>query len=148
MSKKVLVVFLACVVPILGLSAQPKQAEEPLYGIWVNEQFGMGKGSPQKHVISPDGREVDYLMLADKEPWTESRLKIENQWIDPEGNCWYTLSWTSWYYGYPSGHLDKGYALVKISASGSRIERVTAGSRIPDVEDWSLIPHPVYYRQP
>lgn len=146
MSKKVLAVCLVCLVPLLALSAQSKTADEPLYGAWVNEQFGTGKGSPQKLVISP-GRELDYLMLTDKEPWAESALKIENQWMDEEGNYWYTISWTYWYCGYSSGEIYKGYSLVKISASGDTLEGVVAESRIPDAEDWSLIPHPAYYRQ-
>ncbi len=149
MSKKVLVVCLACLVPVMALTAQAKTAEgEPLFGTWVNEEFGTGKGVPQKFMISADGRELDYMMLTDQEPWLESKLKIEDQWRDEEGNYWYTLSWTSWYYGYSSSdNIFKGYSLVKVSASGSTIEGVQAESRVPDAEDWGLIPHPAFYRQ-
>jgi len=149
---KVLAICLACVVPILALSAQARPAQEPLYGTWINEDFGTGKGGPQRCVIFPDGREWDYLMITDKEPHTESKLKIEKQWRDGEGNYWYTISWMGWYYGYPDKNDgtcgSKGYSLVKVNASGTTIESVQAESRIPDEEDWSLIPHPAYHREP
>ncbi len=129
-------------------------ADQPLYGTWVNERFGTGKGGPQKCVLLSDGRELDYLMMTDKEPWVELELKIEDQWRDEQGNYWYTLSWKAWYYGSPSkqqeeglGCGSKGYSLVKVDASGTTIESVQAESRIPDAEDWGLIPHPVYYRR-
>ncbi len=147
---KVLALGLTLMAPVLMLTAQtkPAAAEEPLYGTWVNEQFGTGTGNPQKCVYFADGRELDYMMAADKEPWMENKLKVEDQWRDEDGNYWYKLSWTSWYYGYSSGEIYKGYSLVKVSASGSTLEGVAAESRIPDAEDWSLIPHPAYYRQP
>jgi hypothetical protein len=150
---KVLVICLACAVPLLALTAQAKSAaaDEPLFGTWVNEEFGTGKGCPQKCMLYPDGRELDYMMTTDEQPWWENKFKIEDRWRDNDGNNWYTLSWTGGYYGYFDTSAvscgSKGYSLVKVGASGTTIESVTAESRIPDAEDWGLIPHPAYYRQ-
>ncbi len=151
---RVLAICLACAVPILALTAQVRQApaEEPLFGTWINEDYGgTGKGSPQKVVFFADGRELDYMMVSDQEPYWEYRVQIEDRWKDEEGNYWYTLSWRGGYYGYPeqSGACaGEGFSLVKVNASNTTIESVWAESRIPDQEDWGLIPHPPYYRQP
>ncbi len=147
---KALAVCLACVVPVLPLSAQAKpSADEPLYGTWVNEEFGTGKG-PQKSVILADGRILDYILIADGEPHYESKFWIEDQSTDQEGNYWYKLRVKTWYYGYPQTEANifgDGYSLVKVNASRAAIESVWAGSRMPDEEDWGLIPHPAFYRQ-
>ena len=91
-------------------------------------------------------------MLTDKEPDTESKLKIEKKWRDKEGNYWYALSWTGWYYGHleesDPAYNNKGYSLIKVNAAGTTIESIQAESRIPDEEDWALMPHPAYRRQP
>ncbi len=149
---RVLALCLACLVPILALAAQAKPAVEPLYGTWVNEHFGARKGCPQRVVILADGRELDYMMLSDEAPYFEYSNEIVGQWIDREGNFWYQIRFRGWYYGFPASSgetcMDKGYSLQRIDASGTALEGVQAESRIPDEEDWSLIPHWVYYRQP
>ena len=144
-------ICLACAILVLALTAQakPAAADEPLFGTWVNEEFGTGKG-PQKSVFFSDGRILDYMMIADKEPHYESKFWIEDQSRDQEGNSWYKLRVKTWYYGYPQTKeniFGDGYSLVKVNASGTTIESVWAGSRMPDEEDWGLIPHPVFYRQ-
>jgi len=148
---KALAVCLAGMVPVLALTAQPKPAaaDEPLFGTWVNEEYGTGKG-PQKSVIFADGRMLDYMMTADREPHYESKFWIEDQSRDQEGNFWYKLRVKTWYYGYPQTEeniFGDGYSLVKVNAPGTTIESVWAGSRVPDQEDWGLIPHPAFYRQ-
>jgi hypothetical protein len=57
----------------------------------------------------------------------------------------------TWYYGYPQTEANifgDGYVLVKVNPDGTAIESVWAQSRMPDAEDWGLIPHPAFYRQP
>jgi len=149
---KVLAVCLTCLVPILALSAQARPAKESLFGTWVNEEYGTRKGSPQRVVIFADGRELNYMMLTDEEPYFEYSNKIVGQWIDEEGNFWYQIRFMGWYYGFPAPSEetcgDRGYSLLRVSASGTTLEGVQAGSRIPDEEDWSLIPHWILHRQP
>lgn len=149
---RVLAICLACVVPILALTAQTKPAKDPLPGTWVNEEYGTSKGMSQRFVIFPDGRELHYMMMTDKEPWYEYKSVIEAKWRDAEGNFWYKSRFMGWYYGFPAPSEetcgDKGYALVWINASGTTMEAVQAGARYPDEEDWSLMPHGIYYKQP
>jgi hypothetical protein len=89
-------------------------------------------------------------MMTDKEPEYESKFWITDQSMDQEGNYWYKIRIKTWYYGFPQTEeniFGDGYALVKVGASGTTIESVWAGSRMPDEEDWGLIPHPAFYRQ-
>ena len=149
---KVLAISLACAILVLALTAQvkPTATDEPLFGTWVNEDYGTGKGSAQKSVILSDGRILEYMMITDKEPHYESKFWVEDQSIDQEGNFWYKLRVKTWYYGYPQTEeniFGDGYSLIKVNASGTTIESVWAASRMPDEEDWGLIPHPVFYRQ-
>ena len=60
---KVLAICLACLVPILALSAQAKPVEELLFGTWVNTDYGTKQATPQKSVIFADGRILDYMMI-------------------------------------------------------------------------------------
>jgi hypothetical protein len=147
---KVLAICLVFMAPVLTLTAQASPAaDEPLFGTWVNGEFGTGKG-PQKCVFLVDGREFDYMMMTDKEPEYESKFWITDQSMDQEGNYWYKIRIKTWYYGFPRTEeniFGDGYALVKVDASGTTIESVWAGSRMPDEEDWGLIPHPAFYRQ-
>jgi hypothetical protein len=149
---RVLVICLACMVPILALSAQAKPADEPLFGAWVNEEYSTSKGGiAQKFVVYPDGRELYYGTILDEEPFWEEKIRIEDQWIDEEGNFWYAMSWEGWYSGYPGksdpAYENKGFRLLRINSSGTTIEGIQAKSRIPDEEDWSLMPHGIWYKQ-
>jgi hypothetical protein len=59
------------------------RVEEPLYGTWVNEEYG----AAHRFVYIPDGTMLIYNRGA-KEPYRESRFSIKEKWTDEIGNIY------------------------------------------------------------
>jgi beta-lactamase regulating signal transducer with metallopeptidase domain len=153
---RVLVICLACVVPILALSAQVRplllHPSDPLFGTWVNAAYeGNVRAVAAKMVLFADGSELDYRTVSDSEPFYIGNLMFESVWIDAEGDHWYKVLWTGDDYPLP---LDKprfqARLLMKVSAAGSMLEMIFGDEEhYPrDLKDSSFMGTPLQYRQP
>jgi hypothetical protein len=148
-----LAIGLCCLLPLLALGCATRaavvKADDPLFGTWINEEYGgISKGTEaQKCVIFSDGRELDYQTMSDADPEWEGRFTIEEKWVDEEGNHWYKTSWTANYYPYRKEESWKGFGLMRVNASGTILEGVSAEAGYP--EELSVIggAYGVYYRQ-
>jgi hypothetical protein len=148
---RVLAICLCCIVPILAITCATKpevvKEDNALFSTWVNAEYeGKAPAFSAKFVTFPDGRQLDYLKIADTTPEWESRFTIEETWIDAEGNHWYKSRWTTDYYPYKEARF-KGYGLIRISASGTVWEGVGAEAGYP--EELSPIggQYGIYHRQ-
>ena len=126
---RVLAVCAACVAPILALGGQIRPevvgVEDPLFGTWVNEEYDRaGRFSIAKTVILPSGREQQYQHIRDSEPCWECQLRIEETWVDQEGNHWYKKRWVGWVYPSGAGRAE-GYCLSRVSRGGTILEGVS-----------------------
>lgn len=136
---RVLAVCLACLVPILALSAQAKTAvlppDDPLFGTWVNEEYDQaiarGENGVSKIVIYSDGRELCYRRIADAEPIREWFQSYEETWVDAEGSHWYKINETGWMY--PSrAAKSQGFWFCKVGSGGTVLEGVWAQYGYPE----------------
>jgi hypothetical protein len=73
-------------------------------------------------VMSPDGRELDYNYLSSLRTESEGKFRIEETWIDAEGNQWYKGRgiWTDT----DTKKQDPWYFLYKVNAAGAVLEAV------------------------
>jgi hypothetical protein len=132
---RVLAICLCCIAPILAITCATKpvvvKQDNPFYGTWVNAEYeGKTPFLSAKFVNFSDGRELDYAKITDQEPYGEGKNTIEETWIDAEGNHWYKVRGTWDYYPY-KGATSKGYGLIRINASGTVWEGVSAEAGYP-----------------
>lgn len=90
------------------------QANEPLYGTWVNDKM-----FPAKMVKLPDGIDSDYWPSTSSTPFRSAASKYVAKWTDSDGNAYYNSidTFTS---GDIKGHIV--YCLWKVSADGKSME--------------------------
>jgi beta-lactamase regulating signal transducer with metallopeptidase domain len=127
---RVLVICLCCIVPLLALTCATKpmvvKPDDPIFGTWVNEEYDKGNRAwNARFEMFPDGRELDYLKSADQTPSNEGRNVFEEKWVDTDGNHWYKIRATNWLYPSKAGYWE-GFAVVRVSASGTVLEGVSA----------------------
>lgn len=152
---RVLLVCLACLVPLLAVTGSTKTSEAklegPLVGSWVNPEYEGPKGLATKSVVYPDGRQLDYQKISDTVPTWEYQLAVEEKWTDSQGNRWYKVRWAGWYFGAVKPSFTecgwKGYTVVRINAAGTVRESVGAEGRYP--EEFSAVggAYCISYRQ-
>jgi hypothetical protein len=93
---RTLAVGLCCLLPLFVAVCATRPAalkpDDPLFGTWVNEEYEkLGRRGGGKAVLFADGRQLDYVYIADTEPIGESRNTIEKVWVDSGGNHWYRI---------------------------------------------------------
>jgi len=100
------------------------KTDDPLFGTWVNAEYEvLGRTGGAKAVIYADGRELEYVYIADTEPVLEIEFRIERAWIDAQGNHWYRIHHIS--RPLPARTPEwEGFALNKVSAGGGVLEGV------------------------
>jgi beta-lactamase regulating signal transducer with metallopeptidase domain len=136
---RVVLVGLACLLPLLAVTGSTRPMtfalDEPIIGTWVNPKTERVKGLNAKSVVYPDGRQLDYQKISDTVPIEEYQLAVEEKWTDSQGNRWYKVRWSGWYYGFSKPNFTecawKGYTLVRINAAGTVSESVGAELAYP-----------------
>jgi hypothetical protein len=90
---RILTVCLCCLVPLLAVTCATKpslvKTNDPVFGTWINPAYDGEKDRPGKWILFPDGRELDYIYIADTQPYAEGRNIIKEAWIDANGDRWY-----------------------------------------------------------
>jgi len=130
---RVLALCLACVTPILALSAQARplllHPTDPLFGTWVNPSFDSAVIEVAARVVlSADGSEKDYRKVADSQPYSTGTFALEAAWIDEEGNRWYKMLWTGDYYPLRTEKPRFSWRyLVRVNAAGNLLD-ITPGT--------------------
>jgi beta-lactamase regulating signal transducer with metallopeptidase domain len=131
---RVLLVCLACLVPLLAVTGSTRpmvvKLEEPIVGTWINPEYEGPKGLAAKSVVYPDGKQLDYQKISDAVPTWEYQLEVEEKWTDPQGNRWYKVRWEGWYFGSVKPSFTecawKGCTVVRINPAGTVSESVGA----------------------
>lgn len=99
---------------VLFLLTCCEEIDEPLYGIWVNEEYG----SFGQYVYNPDGTALSYAKVGDIDPRAQCQCTIEEKWTDGEGNTYYKVleNWDA----FPYDELDgsEWYFIHRINPSG------------------------------
>ena len=92
---KVLAVCLFCLLPLLTITCATKPSlvrhDDPAFGAWVNPAYEGQKERPARWILFPDGRELDYVCIADTVPYSEGRNVIQEAWIDANGDRAYKV---------------------------------------------------------
>ncbi len=132
---RVLAICLCCIAPLLALTCATTpmvvKPGDPIFGTWVNEEYDTSdRYMTARFVIFPDGRQLEYRKIADREPSYEDSNVFEEKWIDAEGNHWYKIRVTNWAYPSRAG-LMEAFMLVRISASGKILEGVFSQAGYP-----------------
>ena len=74
---RVLAVCLCCAAALAGIGCaatpSPVKANDPAFGTWINPAYDGEKDRPGKWALFKDGRELDYVYIADTEPYGEGR---------------------------------------------------------------------------
>ena len=123
------ITLMAAVLMATCTTTQPRKmakAEEPLYGTWVNDEYGAGN----KEVLTSDGKGFEYNRGA-AQPYSEYRVTLEEKWTDETGNIFYKgfAKWSG--YPYNESKARKWYFLYRINAAGDTLEVVVSPSDYP-----------------
>ncbi len=119
--------------------------EEELYGTWVNSDYNES-AETAKIIVDPDpgirddanGTVIGYLRESDEQPAGRFTFRIEEKWIDDEGNIWYKIEAFS--------HTRYNH-LWKISNTGNTLEYVRTRPNYPDEIDPNHPNYRILYRQ-
>ena len=117
------------------------EANEPIYGTWVNTKYtGAGPSREQKLVYTNWGYRGSYYLAADKDFAYEWTFVLLDKRTDGKGDVWYKeFDQASW---------GKGNRLVKISNNGTVLEIVEVAGFPKESELNSKNPsYRIYYRQ-
>jgi beta-lactamase regulating signal transducer with metallopeptidase domain len=151
---QVLAVCLACVLPILALTAQARplllHPTDPLFGTWTNSAYdNVAVEISAKVVLSADGSEVDYRKIVDPQPYATGNNTLEAAWVDADGNHWYKMVWVGDYHPLPVKEPRfKSYVLAKVSAAGDSFDTISGQYTYPkDFKDVTCCPSLQYRRQ-
>jgi hypothetical protein len=134
-----LIICSLCLLPFLIFSpviAQEKNADEPLYGTWVNSDYNKTGGA--KFVMQPGDIKLTYIRETDTKHANGRRFHIVDSWKDSKGDVWYkfTLEHASW-----------EYILARISDSGKIYEQIAAPTEFATEIEPDSRHYRVYYRQ-
>lgn len=147
-----------CLLPLLAVTCATKpyaaQADEPLYGTWVNEEYanlGLVRRnvSDVKYVFTDGGKFFPYTSMSDAEPTFEGRLSFDEKWTDNQGNVYYKAVQTWRWYPYdegkpfPPGSVHN--VLYRINVAGNTLETVCNQLKYPedfsDYAGWYMVHH-------
>jgi beta-lactamase regulating signal transducer with metallopeptidase domain len=128
-----------CLLPFLIFNpviAQEKNADEVLYGTWVNPEYN--KTVVAKFIMQPDDVMLSYIRETDAKHSVGRRFHIVESWEDTNGDVWYkfTLEHTSW-----------EFILARISDSGRIYEQMAAPTEFATEIDAESRHYRIYYRQ-
>lgn len=133
-ARRVLVVFLCCLVPLLSFTFDTKpslvETDDSAFGTWINPAYDGERIRPGKCILFPDGRELDYAYIDYTQPYREARNVIQEAWIDANGDRWYKVR--SQGSGYPfTRALAELWAIQRISNGGKIFEMVVSFKDYP-----------------
>ena len=113
---------------------------EPIYGTWVNEKYGVTEAyEDQKWIFYEWGYAEAYHRLSDKNPSSKGTYILVEKWQDADGNLWYKEIDLL-----PGG--QRFYSIDKISDDGKKLESWLTYNGFPDLIPNSN-PYRIYYRQ-
>jgi hypothetical protein len=131
---RVLAVCLCCAAALAGIgcaaTTSPVKANDPAFGTWINPAYDGEKDRPGKWVLFKDGRELDYVYIADTEPYGEGRNTITEAWVDAKGDRWYKVRSQGGEYPFTKA-LVEVWALQRISNGGKTFETVISFADYP-----------------
>jgi hypothetical protein len=113
---------------------------EPIYGTWVNEKYGVtAVYEDQKWIFYNWGYGETYQRLSDKNPSKKFTYILVEKWQDADGNLWYKEI------DLVPGE-ERSYWIEKISDDGKTLESWRTYDGFPDVIPNSN-PYWIHYRQ-
>jgi hypothetical protein len=127
----------------VGCATKPyrAKADEPLYGIWVNEEYanmgtGYEIGRDVKFVFDAEERFFKCNSTSVEKPIMEGRLTFYVKWTDRKGYVYYKAEYTSRWYPYdenpdfiPRSHW---YALLRVNPAGDVLGSVWNETKYPE----------------
>jgi hypothetical protein len=121
-------ILISLFVIVISISAvQAGDANEKIYGIWVNKEYDM-TGTYPRWDYNSDGTWASYVKIGDQPVWG-GKYTITEKWTDSEKNVWYKIKWVNTMTAY------EGFGLLKISDSGNTIEQQFAVGDYPSKID-------------
>jgi hypothetical protein len=121
-------ILISLFVIVISISAvQAGDANEKIYGIWVNKEYDATEAYPRWDYNS-DGTWASYVKIEDQPVWG-GKYTITEKWTDSEKNVWYKIKWVNTMTAY------EGFGLLKISDSGNTIEQQFAVGDYPSKID-------------
>jgi hypothetical protein len=121
-------ILISLFVIVISISAvQAGDANEKIYGIWVNKEYDATEAYPRWDYNS-DGTWASYVKIGDQPVWG-GKYTITEKWTDSEKNVWYKIKWVNTMTAY------EGFGLLKISDSGNTIEQQFAVGDYPSKID-------------
>ena len=111
----------------LAYAAEPyvPTENEEYYGTWYNEEYN-NRSTWAKWEIKPNGKWASYgLKFMQIFQTAEGPYTIDDKWTDDNGDIWYKITWIN------DRSKGKGYGLIHISDSGSKMEAAYSPSDHP-----------------
>jgi hypothetical protein len=136
----VLIVVASCFADDTVYQFRLPEHNEPIYGTWVNEKYGVTEAySDQKWIYYNWGYIETYQRLSDKNPSHKCTYILVEKWQDADGNLWYK-------------EIDlcpgeeRSYWIDKISDDGKTLEVWRTYNGFPNLIPNSN-PYRIFYRQ-
>ena len=121
------IIWLACVLGILGLPFLAQADSDEICCTWVNPSY-TSHTPPQIQIRNADGTFADYADRESTDPLRRGTFTIMKKWRDDAGNIWYRIK-------RQTGSDEPRYELAKISDGGQTLELVIRHDDFPSVLD-------------
>ena len=128
---KILLIAICVLIPLLSMTYSTKPYipgdDEVLYGAWAPELSDWE--TIWEFSIRSGGEFLTYIRNK-SDPMFESRFKIEDKWIDMDGNTCYKIKAKEAYYPYDHhrNYIRDVYLIIRINPAGNTFEGVYTGS--------------------